>query len=154
MIDLYTQNGYVIKGKPYTTGVPLPARTYFACKINMIEDILNTVAEETFRMKQTDKLVFVIVSAYQTQKICPKTPIQPFIFFFLPKKSIHTDLLKDQNECSNRFILFLYSSVHIDRCFRHFVCDTCCYINIQFVFFIGQFRLIDLIEGTIHLLCL
>lgn len=36
MIHLYTQNGYVIIGKPYNIEVPLPARTYFACKINMI----------------------------------------------------------------------------------------------------------------------
>ena len=75
MIHLYTQNGYVIIGKPYNTEVPLPARTHFACKINMIEDIHDYIAAETFRMKQTDKLVFVIVPAYQTQKICPKTPI-------------------------------------------------------------------------------
>ena len=80
MIYLYTQNGYVIKGKPYTTGVPLPSRTYPACKINMIEDIPDTVAEETFRMKQTDKLVFVIVSAYQTQKNA-KNPYSAFHLF-------------------------------------------------------------------------
>ena len=75
MIHFYTQNGYVIKGKTYNTEVPFPSRTYPACKINMIEDIPDYIAAETFRMKQTDKLVFVIVSAYQTQKICPKTPI-------------------------------------------------------------------------------
>ena len=86
MIHFYTQNGYVIKGKSYNTEVPLPAKTYFACKINMIEDIPDTVAEETFRMKQTDKLVFVIVSAYQTQKYAQKRPFNLSSFSSLLKK--------------------------------------------------------------------